>query len=123
MAHELFAAGRAPLNDETLAPPLFWTPQNGAGCRCGPLLTQHFESIDKVGHIGASLLLVHGTRDSLILPALGRKLYEAASGPKAFVLVEGGSHHNSNELGQAQYRVALASLFGPVPLQARAAGG
>ena len=53
----------------------------------------------------------------LILPSLGRKLYEAAQQPKAFVLVEGGSHYNTNSLGQAQYRVALAGLFG-----ARAAG-
>ena len=77
-----------------------------------PLITQHFESIGKVGHLGAPLLVVHGASDSQILPALGRKLYEAARGPKAFVLVEGGSHHNTNELGQAQYRVALAGLFG-----------
>jgi uncharacterized protein len=26
--------------------------------------------------------------------------------------VEGGSHHNTNLVGQAQYRVALAELFG-----------
>ena len=77
-----------------------------------PLITQHFESIGKVGHLGAPLLVVHGASDSQILPALGRKLYEAARGPKAFVLVKGGSHHNTNELGQAQYRVALAGLFG-----------
>ena len=85
----------------------------------GPLLTQHFESIDKVGRLGSPLLVVHGASDSLILPALGRKLYEAAPGPKAFVLVEGGSHHNTNDLGQAQYRVALASLFGPASRLAR----
>ena len=77
-----------------------------------PLLTQHFESVKKVSQLGAPLLVVHGTNDSLILPALGRKLYEAAQGPKAFVLVEGGSHHNTNDLGQAQYHVALANLFG-----------
>jgi uncharacterized protein len=26
--------------------------------------------------------------------------------------VEGGSHHNTNSLGQAQYRQALRELFG-----------
>ena len=89
----------------------------------GPLITQHFESIGKVGHLGAPLLVVHGASDNQILPALGRKLYEAARGPKAFVLVEGGSHHNTNELGQAQYRVALASLFGTAASQGTAGGG
>jgi uncharacterized protein len=28
------------------------------------------------------------------------------------VLVEGGSHHNTNAVGQPQYRIALAELFG-----------
>ncbi|MFC5519372.1 alpha/beta hydrolase [Polaromonas jejuensis] len=77
-----------------------------------PLITQHFESVEKVGHLGSPLLVVHGSDDSLISPALGRKLFEAAREPKAFVLVEGGSHHNTNTLGQAQYREALALLFG-----------
>ncbi len=86
-----------------------------------PLITQHFESIEKVGRLGSPLLVVHGASDSQILPALGRKLYDAARAPKAFVLVEGGSHHNTNELGQAQYRVALASLFGTATSQASAA--
>ncbi|MEP6966254.1 MAG: alpha/beta fold hydrolase, partial [Polaromonas sp.] len=86
-----------------------------------PLITQRFDSIDKVGHLGAPLLVVHGTSDSQIPPALGRKLYEAAPGPKAFVLVEGGSHHNTTDLGQAQYRIALAGLFGQATRQASTA--
>jgi hypothetical protein len=28
-----------------------------------------------------------------------------------FVLVEGGSHHSANTIGQAQYRAALGQLF------------
>jgi uncharacterized protein len=78
----------------------------------GPLITQRFESLDKVTRIGSPLLVVHGTEDRLILPELGRRLYDAATGRKALVLVEGGSHHNTNAVGQAQYRVALANLFG-----------
>ena len=76
------------------------------------LITQPFESVEKVTRLGSPLLVVHGSDDQLIQPALGRRLYEAAQQPKAFVLVEGGSHHNTNSLGQAQYRVALAGLFG-----------
>ncbi len=77
----------------------------------GPFITQRFESVNKVSKIGSPLLVVHGGQDSLILPELGRKLYEAAQGKKAFVLVEGGSHHNTNSVGQDQYRNALAELF------------
>lgn len=81
-----------------------WLPLSG-------LITQRFESVNKVAHIGSPLLVVHGEQDRLIDPALGRQLFEAAVGPKEFVLVPGGSHHNTNAVGQRQYREALALLF------------
>jgi hypothetical protein len=82
-----------------------WLPVSG-------FITQRFESMRKVSKIGSPLLVVHGDRDNLILPSLGRKLYEAATGPKRFVLVEGGSHFSTNTVGQEQYREALRALFG-----------
>ena len=75
------------------------------------LITQRFEAIGKVAKIGSPLLVVHGDEDRLIPPALGRKLFEAAVQPKLFLLVEGGSHHNTNLVGQPQYRQALAKLM------------
>ena len=80
-----------------------------------PLITQRFEAVKRVADSGSPLLVVHGAQDQLISPALGRRLYEAATGKKAFVLVENGSHHNTNSVGQPQYRVALAELFGLPP--------
>ncbi len=82
----------------------------------GPFITQRFESFKKVAHIGSPLLVVHGDSDSLIKPALGRKLFEAAAEPKKFVLVQGGSHHNTNAVGQTAYRAALLELFGIRPV-------
>ena len=84
------------------------------------LITQRFEAVKRVPDIGSPLLVVHGGDDRLIQPELGRRLYEAAKGRKAFVLVEGGSHHNTNSVGQAQYRTALTSLFGMRDLSAAA---
>lgn len=78
----------------------------------GPLITQRFEAVERVGKIGSPLLVVHGSEDSTIKPELGRKLFEAATGPKRFELVEGGSHHNTNAVGQPQYKLALTELFG-----------
>ena len=75
------------------------------------LITQRFDAARKVGQVGSPLLVVHGGEDHLILPDLGRKLFAAAAEPKLFVLVEGGSHHNTNQVGQPQYRQALARLF------------
>lgn len=77
----------------------------------GPLITQRFESIDKVARIGSPLLVVHGANDNLIRSDLGRRLYEAATGRKRFVLVEGGSHHSTMSIGQPLYREALEQLF------------
>lgn len=76
-----------------------------------PFITQRFDAISRVKEISAPLLVVHGAADSLINPTLGKKLYDAATVPKMFVLVEGGSHHNANSIGQAQYREALTQLF------------
>jgi fermentation-respiration switch protein FrsA (DUF1100 family) len=78
----------------------------------GPLITQRFASIEKVAELRSPLLVVHGSDDKLIPPQLGRALYEQAREPKRFVLVEGGSHHNTNALGQDAYRQAVGELFG-----------
>ena len=76
------------------------------------LISQRFESVKKVAFIGSPLLVVHGDQDKVINPSLGRQLFDAAMEPKRFVSVEGGSHHNTNAVGQGAYRKALAELFG-----------
>jgi alpha-beta hydrolase superfamily lysophospholipase len=78
----------------------------------GPLITQRFDSAQKITKVRVPILVVHGSEDSLIRPELGRALYERAPGPKRFVLVEGGTHYSTNGIGQALYRDALRDLFG-----------
>ena len=77
-----------------------------------PLITQRFDAASRVAEVGSPLLVVHGSRDSLIPPRLGQQLFERARSPKRFVLVEGASHHNANAVGKAQVREALNALFG-----------
>ena len=77
-----------------------------------PFITQRFDSAAKIGKLKVPVLVVHGAADSLIRPELGRALYERASAPKRFVLVEGGTHYSTSGLGRAQYREALRELFG-----------
>jgi len=86
--------------------PWGWLPVTG-------LITQRFDAASRIGRVKVPVLVVHGSDDRLIRPELGRALYEQAHEPKRFVLVEGGSHHNTNALGQAQYATALHELFGP----------
>lgn len=72
-----------------------------------PLITQKFDSRAKVAKVGAPLLVVHGSADTLIAPQLGRQLYEAAVEPKQWLLVDGGTHHNTGALGMSAYAQAL----------------
>ncbi|WP_369973874.1 alpha/beta hydrolase [Pelomonas sp. KK5] len=89
----------------------------------GPLITQRFEAGERIGSLKMPVLVVHGSEDRLIPPALGRALYDKAPEPKRFVLVEGGSHHSAGALGQRQVREALAELFDIKPRGVDAAGG
>ncbi|MBS7808170.1 alpha/beta fold hydrolase [Variovorax sp. PCZ-1] len=77
----------------------------------GWLISQRFDSEKKVAKIGSPILVVHGSEDRVIAPALGQRLYEAAASPKRFELVQGGSHHNTNSIGRTQYREAIKALF------------
>jgi alpha-beta hydrolase superfamily lysophospholipase len=76
------------------------------------LITQRFESVDKIARVRSPVLVVHGSNDSLVRPELGRALYERAATPKRFVLVEGGTHYSTNGAGHGLYREALRDLFG-----------
>jgi uncharacterized protein len=77
-----------------------------------PLITQKLDAGSRIARVGSPVLVVHGGNDNLIQPTLGRQLFERAAEPKRFVLVEGGSHHNTNAVGQPLYRQALAEMFG-----------
>lgn len=77
-----------------------------------PLITQRFDAAHRIAQVKSPVLVVHGSEDRTIAPALGRALFEQAPEPKRWILVDGGSHHNTNSIGQPQYRQALQDLFG-----------
>jgi len=66
----------------------------------GPLITQRFDSVKKVAAVNAPLLVVHGSEDRLIPPALGERLYAAATGRKMFVREEGGTLYSTVAVGR-----------------------
>lgn len=76
------------------------------------LISQRFDSQNKVASIGSPLLVVHGSADPLIPARLGQQLFDAAQQPKRLLLVEGATHHNTQSKALKQYRVALQELFG-----------
>jgi hypothetical protein len=60
------------------------------------------------------VLIVHGADDRYVPASLSSALYAAAPQPKKLLLVANGTHNNSLWTGDADYRVALSELFGPL---------
>ena len=77
------------------------------------MLSQKFESIEKIRQIRMPVLFVHGAERSFCAGALSEAFYAAAPEPKKLLLVPNGSHNNSILIGDADYRRALARVFGP----------
>lgn len=51
-----------------------------------------YETLGKLSHIGCPILVIHSQQDDVIPYDHGRRLYEAATGPKRLLQIEGG--HN-----------------------------
>jgi pimeloyl-ACP methyl ester carboxylesterase len=76
------------------------------------LLTQKFDSLNKIRKVDMPVLIVHGTDDPYIPAHFSKALHAAARADKRLLLVEGGTHNNSLWVGEPEYRAALAALFG-----------
>jgi fermentation-respiration switch protein FrsA (DUF1100 family) len=69
----------------------------------GLLMKDRFDCEDTIGGAGCPVLVVHGSRDELIPPALGRALYDAAAEPKEWYEVEGAGHNDLPFVGGRAY--------------------
>ncbi|MDB5765132.1 MAG: bem46 protein [Herminiimonas sp.] len=79
------------------------------------LLSQKFDSIDKIAQVHIPVLIVHGTDDRYVPSRFSEKLFEAAPEHKRLLLVQGGTHNNSMRVGESAYRQAFKDLFGWTP--------
>lgn len=79
------------------------------------LLSQKFDSIDKIGEINMPLLVVHGAADRYVPPRFSEQLFNAAREPKRLLLVPGATHNNSMSLAGRTYRQALEALLKSAP--------
>ncbi|MDB5798305.1 MAG: hypothetical protein JWP36_2207 [Paucimonas sp.] len=89
------------------------------------LLSQKFDSLDKIALVDIPVLIAHGTADQTVPSGFSEKLYAAVHAKKRLLLVEGATHNNSLRTGLPAYRRALSELFrlrqadaGPAPVQA-----
>lgn len=59
------------------------------------VLSQKFDSIDKIADIHMPLLVVHGLDDRYVPPRFSQQLFDAAQEPKHLLLVPGASHNTA----------------------------
>jgi len=76
------------------------------------ILSEKFDSVDKIANIGMPVLIVHGTDDKYMPDRFSQALFAAAVAPKRLLLVPGGTHNNSMGVGSREYALAVRELFG-----------
>jgi fermentation-respiration switch protein FrsA (DUF1100 family) len=76
------------------------------------LVRDRFDSLAKIARSKAPLFVFHGPNDLLIPLALGRKLFDAASGPKTWLTVEGAGH---NDVQTAEAERAVLDFLARLP--------
>jgi uncharacterized protein len=69
-----------------------------------PLVTQQFDSIDKIDRIDPPKWFLSGTADNTVPTQQTRALFDAAQGDKHLVLFEGGSHSGLHQEFEQRYR-------------------
>ncbi len=75
------------------------------------LITQRFNSLDKIDDIRMPTLFVHGTNDAIVPVWMSERLHAATKAPKKLVIVEGGNHHNLTSVAFDSVRAAVTELF------------
>ena len=69
----------------------------------GLLMKDRFDSKSKMAKIFCPVLSIHGGRDSIIPPALGRALFEAAREPRSWYLIPDANHNDLPWIGGKAY--------------------
>lgn len=76
------------------------------------ILTNRFDSINKVKSLRIPVLFVHGVGDPLIPYTMSEKLYKAAPYPKQLLLIPGAKHNNGDLFfNNNQYRKAIQNFI------------
>lgn len=74
----------------------------------GLVVTQPFDSANKISKVETPLLIIHGTADGVVPHAMADELYEAAASKvKKVIKIEGGTHSGASRVGGAAYRDAV----------------
>lgn len=74
------------------------------------LVRLQLNNIETITRVHCPVLVFHGTADRLVPMDMGRRVAEAAPGPKEFVMIEGAGHNDTYDLGGRSYRDKLAQF-------------
>ncbi|NEQ43473.1 MAG: alpha/beta hydrolase [Leptolyngbya sp. SIOISBB] len=79
------------------------------------VLTERFESLEKIGSLNIPVLFLHGEADSVVPQVMSRRLYEAAPHPKQLFLIPEADHVSIYQPGDASYLRAIATFVATLP--------
>ena len=60
----------------------------------GLLLADRYPSLERIGAVGCPLLVIAGDADRIVPASMSRRLYDAASEPRRFLLIPGADHND-----------------------------
>ena len=69
----------------------------------------------EIGRFRGALLVLHGDADEVVPYEHGRRLYEAASEPKAFYTIAGAHHNDTYFVGGSEYWEAWRKFLDRLP--------
>jgi pimeloyl-ACP methyl ester carboxylesterase len=75
------------------------------------LSSYRFPTVELLINFRKPVLVVHGTRDSIIPFALGRELFERLEAPKQFAAIEGADHNDLFEEGHTAYWTPISRFI------------
>lgn len=76
-----------------------------------PLLPfDRFPNLRNMRKVDCPVLVIHAVRDEIIPPSHGKRLYDAATGPKRHLWIEGARHNDTADVGGDAYWRAIREL-------------
>ena len=73
-------------------------------------VSERYDNLAKIGRVKCPLLILHSWQDEIVPHALGKRLYEAAPGPKAFSEMQ-GTHNDGYSNSKGVYTKGLSDFF------------
>ena len=74
------------------------------------IITQRFDSINKIKSLKVPVLIIHGAEDKTIPPYMAAELFVSAPQPKQLLMIPKAGHENLELVGDRQYRSSLQNF-------------